>query len=434
MGDEGACETMSWMKLILIVYFSFSALPSMSCTLELPIEGAIGPATLDLIERGLLEAKKKNCTSIMLSVNTPGGNLQSTRLIVATILNSDIPFLCLVHPNGAHAGSAGAIIMQACHVSGAFPATNIGAATPILGTGQEMPEDLRKKIINDAVSWLKGLTDLRGRNEDFGRDIITDAKAVNAQEALQIKAIEYVGSDIPGFLEFSAGRQVTMAGKIKKLVQVGPIKKMKLDMRFQVLQMVSDPEISYMMFMGSLGLLYFEITHPGTIVPGVLGSIGLVLSLISFHKMDVYWGGLALILIGIILFVLEVYVPSFGALGAGGSVAFILGSLFLFNPQSGYSLPLVTILGTASVLIAVLSGIVLLALSSRKVRLRTAYDDLPDAEGEVIRVSTNGLKGQVRVIGEIWKFKSLEAFVVGEKIKVKGHQGLTLNIIKRSSK
>ena len=313
---------------------------SSSCTLELEITGTIGVATLDVYQRAKKRVLKKGCSSLLLLVNTPGGALQTTRMIIEEILNSPFPVLCLVYPSGGHAGSAGAIILQACHVSGAVRATNIGAATPILSTGKDTPKDLRKKIFNDTQSWIEGITKLRKRNEKFSKEIVTEAKAVSASEAFKIGAIDFLVTEKGEFLKNAHGKEVILQDNQKEKVITGDLQVFPLDLRYQLISLLTDPQTAYLIFMGSLGLIYFEITHPGVIVPGVLGGMGLIFSLVSFHKLNVQWGGLALILLGLILMLAEAFVPSFGFLGLGGLMSFVLGSVFLFDPQSGYFVPL----------------------------------------------------------------------------------------------
>ncbi|MCB0386256.1 MAG: ATP-dependent Clp protease proteolytic subunit, partial [Bdellovibrionales bacterium] len=241
------------------------------CTLQMEVTGAIGPGTLDLFQRGIAKAQDRKCTSLLVLINTPGGSLQSTRLIVEEILSSPIPVMCLVHPSGGHAGSAGAIILQACHISGAVEATNIGAATPIASTGQEIPDDLRKKLLNDTRSWVEGLTKLRKRSEKFGQDIILEAKAVSAREALKLGAIDFVGRQKQEFLEFAHGRLTQIKDQQSETrVAVGPLEVWEPDLRHRLVSFLTDPQTAYMMFMGSLALLYYEITHPGLLVPGVI--------------------------------------------------------------------------------------------------------------------------------------------------------------------
>ena len=253
--------------LLMGIIFAQETPASNTCTLQMEVTGAIGAATLDDLQRAQKKAERENCGALLLLINTPGGSLHTTRLIVDEIFNSPRPILCLVHPAGAHAGSAGAIILQACHVAGAMEATNIGAATPIAATGEKIPEDLRNKLLNDTISWLEGITKLRDRNLEFSREIVSKAKAVDAKEALKLGAIEFVAKSSDEFLQFCQNRKVKLSVSKEVEVQVGPIVKYETDLRSQLLSLITDPQIAYIMFMGSLGLIYFELTHPGTFAP-----------------------------------------------------------------------------------------------------------------------------------------------------------------------
>jgi membrane-bound serine protease (ClpP class) len=401
-----------------------------SCTIEVSITGPIGLASLDMLNKGLSRAKADNCSSVLLSINTPGGSLQTTRMMVESILNSSVPVLCLVYPSGAHAGSAGAIILQACHVNGAMRATNLGAATPVTGDGQTIPEDMRKKMLNDTTSWVDSMTELRGRNKQFGREIITEAKAVSATEAQKIGAIDFVADKKMDFLNYAQGRTVKMSEDKEQIVQVGDLVTLEATVRDQVLALVTDPQTAYLLFMGSLALIYFEITHPGTIVAGVTGGIGLVVSLVALHKLDAQWGGLMLLLIGVALLIAESFVASFGVLGAGGIVAFIAGSLFLFDPQTsgGYRLPLDLIVTTSLILGLSMFGLAYMAFKTRDVRRKGSYDDLLGETGVVVVVDENQQSGQLEVNGETWRFESKEKISVDQKVVINQYKGLTLTV------
>lgn len=400
-----------------------------NCTPEIRLDGTIGPGSLVMLERGLEKAKSKDCRSLLITINTPGGSLQSTRLIVEAILNSPIPILCLVAPSGGHAGSAGAIILQACHVNGAMVATNLGAATPIAGTGQEIPEDLRKKLLNDTRSWMEGITKLRKRSEKFGQEIVTEAKAVSAEEALEIGAIDYVATRKLDFLKFAEGREVQMTEEKTESVVVGDLLTLEPTLRDHFLALFADPQIAYLLFMGSLALLYFEITHPGTMVAGVVGGVGIVLALIALHKLQVEWGGLLLIVLGLGLLLAEAFMPSFGILGAGGIVSFIIGSLFLFDPEKtgGYQLPLYLILPTALTVGGIMFGLAFLAFRTLKLKPKWGGAEMPDREAKVVSLKgETHQEGQVEVLGEIWKFESLVPVEVGQKVIIQKVKGLTL--------
>lgn len=429
------------MKALLFIVLSLfapvtsaqdSESPFAACTATLEVTDVIGPASLDLLQRGEKYAEQEKCASILLLINTPGGSLDSTRRMVELIVNSRFPYLCLVSPSGGHAGSAGAILLQACHVNGALSGTNLGAATPVT-MGGEIPEDMRKKILNDTSSWLDSLTKMRGRNEQFGRDIIIEAKAVTAEEALRLKAIDFVGASKEDFVKFATGRVVTMAGEKKEKVATGPLRAYALDLRYRVLSILTDPQLAYLILLGSLGLLYFEMTHPGTMIAGVVGSVGLIVAMVALHKLEVEYGGLALILLGVAMLIAEMFVPSFGALGIGGIVSFVFGSLFLFDPvKTGYRLPLTLIMPTAAVLAAMLLGIGYLVLRTASVKMKGGFEDLVGTQAKVVTVEDAGLSGMVELRGELWKFQSSRVVSLNDSVVVRGHQGLILNIEKES--
>lgn len=421
------------MKFVLITLLCLLTTLSAkaACTLAVTIQEAITASTSDYLERAEKKALEAKCDSIYVRMNTPGGSLQSTRLIVEKILASPIPYLCLITPSGGHAGSAGAIILQACHVNGGLPATNIGAATPILGTGGEMSEDLRKKLINDTVSWMEGVTKIRNRSVEFSRDIVTEAKALSSEEAFKVKALDVLATNEQEFLVKAQGRSVTLGEKTEQTVQVGDLQEFNPDLRYKILSFVADPEFAYLLFMGSLGLLYVEITHPGLIAPGVIGGIGLVLSLVAFHKLDVAWGGLALILLGIAFLILEIFVTSFGALGVGGLIALFVGSVFLFDAQTtGYTLPLSLIFAVVGTLAVFFFGIGYFALKTLKVRTQDTDTELQSKDGIVMLVNEDGHSGQIQIMGEIWKFVSEDFITTGDRVHVTARQGLTVNVKK----
>lgn len=423
------------LMLVLGYLVSVSAMAQeTSCVLEMQISNAIGAASLDMVDRSVERAKSENCGAVLAMINTPGGSLQSTRYIVERILNSSIPFLCLVGPSGAHAGSAGAIILQACHIAGAMEATNIGAATPVTSTGQEMGEDMRNKIMNDTRSWVEGLAKLRGRNEQFARDIVEQAKAVSSDEALRLKAIDWVGTKKSDFLDFANQKEVKLSeDQVAKIAINDEIKLMPLDLRYKVLDLITNPQFAYLIFMGSLGLLYFELTHPGVIVPGVIGAVGLVISLMSMHLLDINMTGILLLVLGLCLMIAEAFVASFGALGIGGVVAFFLGSLFLYDPSfSGYSLPVMTILPTTLFVGLLMIGIAYLAFSTRKRKGQTTFEGLVGRTGTVSSLTKNNKSGQIDVFGEIWGFTSVDEFAVGDKAQVIGSKGFKLIIKKQA--
>ncbi|HEY8269582.1 MAG TPA: nodulation protein NfeD [Pseudobdellovibrionaceae bacterium] len=403
-----------------------------NCTVAVTIQDAIGAATLDYLTRAQNFALESHCSSLFVRMNTPGGSLQSTRLIIEQILASPLPYLCLISPSGGHAGSAGAIILMACHVNGGLTATNIGAATPILGTGGETPQDLRNKVVNDTVSWLEGIVALRGRSSEFAKEIVTEAKAVSAEEAKKLKALDIVANNELEFLQEVQGRKVLVREQKDFAVQVGSLKEFQPDLRYRILNFTADPEIAYLLFMGSLALLYVEITHPGLIAPGVIGGIGLILSLISFHKLGVMWGGLALILLGVAFLIAELFVTSFGILGVGGIISFVMGSVLLFDRNlSGQSLPWTLIGGVTLVLVAIFLGLGTLALRTFRSRRHDTDFDLKTQRVTIVSLDPPGCSGQVEIQGEFWKFICDEELKITDAVEVLDRQGLTLKIKKK---
>ena len=411
--------------------------PLWACTIQLSIKTAITPVTLDMIKKTVTLAEKKNCSSILMEIDTPGGSLPATRLIVQEILNSPLPFLCLISPKGAQATSAGAIILQACHVAGALKGTNLGASTPVMmGKELDKESDMRKKAINDTVSFVKSLSHLRNRNEKFAEEIVTQAKSVTAKEALSLKAIDFVGDTASDFLSFSEKRKVEMGGGKKVEVIVGPLKAFPVGLRYSVLNFFADPQILYLLFLGSIMLIYFEFTHPGVLVPGVVGGIGLIISLVGLNAFSVAWGAVALIFAGFILFLAEMLVPSFGILGIGGIISFILGSVYLFDPveMGGYSLPLPLILAVSIVIGLLMFGACWLAV--RTIRMKrniTAMGTVLAQEGEVTEILDDfGKKGWMSIHGENWKFRSEKPLKVGNLVQVIKHKKMDLIVEKIS--
>ncbi len=419
------------MKYLAFIFLFFLSVSSFAdCTLAVTVNGAITAATNDYLARAEKEVTVKNCQSLLVRINTPGGDLQSTRKIVERILASKFPYLCLITPSGGHAGSAGAIILQACHINGGVEATQLGAATPILSGGTPLPEDLRNKLINDTVGWSQSLAQLRGRNADFAKAIVTEAKVNSTEQAVKVKAMDFLVSDENQFLQ-QAGARTTQIQNLKdQKVLTGPLVEFPPDFRYRVLEFISDPEFVYLLFMISIALLYFELTHPGFGAPGVLGAMGLILALIAFNKLEVQWGGLALVVVGIGFLVAEIFLPSFGILGIGGLISLVVGSLFLFDPAvSGYTLPLSLIISTTLVFAVFFFGLGFMALQTFR-RKRKDWDSEIIGHKALVKNLRDEFSGQIEVLGELWNFESSEAVKLGDTVEVSERQGLILKVKK----
>ena len=409
---------------------------SLACAAHFSVKTAVTPVTLEALKNSIAFAKKESCSSLLVEIDTPGGSLSATRLIVQEILNSPIPILCLVSPAGAQATSAGAIILQACHVSGAIKGTNLGASTPVMmGKDIEKESDMRKKAINDTVSFVESLTNWRKRNKLFGKEIVTKAKSVTAEEAFKLKAIDWAGDTVKDFLAFADGREVKMAeGKTLK-ARIGPLKAFPLGFRYHLLAFFADPQILYLLFLGSIMLIYFELTHPGVMAPGVVGAVGLLISLMGLNALSVAWGAVALIFLGLALFTAEMFLPSFGVLGIGGLVSFLLGSVYLFDPvdMGGYQLPIALILSSVLIIGLAIAGVAALALKTiRMKRDFTGMGTVMGKEGEVTELSNEeGTKGWLRIHGENWLFQSDERLKPGDEVIVIKQKRMTLYVKKQ---
>jgi membrane-bound serine protease (ClpP class) len=421
---------MKFVAFALLILFSFFA--RAECTMSVTLSDSISAATVDILQRVVEKTDQQKCSSILVRINTPGGDLQSTRLITELILASKQPFLCLISPMGGHAGSAGAIILQACHVSGGLTATNVGAATPILQSGQQLPDDLRKKILNDTVSWVQGLAELRGRSPDFAKKIVTEAMAVTSNDAVKLKGLDLSTATEKDFLTQAAGRTVLGADKSKTQVITGPQIEFLTDTRYQILKFVSDPEWAYLLFLGALLLLYAEFSHPGLVLPGVSGAVLFILSMMAFNKLDANTGGLVLMILGLGFWIAELFFTSKGILGAAGTISFLLGSFLLFDRNvNGFFIPLQLILMAGFVFGGLSAGLTFLAVRTLR-RPKQDYDlQMQRSGGRVIDVSENGLSGRVQALGEIWSFESQEPLRVSDEVEVLQRKQLTLVIRKK---
>ncbi|MFN8790814.1 MAG: NfeD family protein [Bdellovibrionales bacterium] len=424
---------LEWILVLFGILMGFRA--QAACTIAVNIQDSIGAATYDIFQRAQEKAKEQKCSSIFVRLNTPGGHLHSTRLITELILASPQPFLCLISPVGGHAGSAGAIILQACHVSGGLTATNLGAATPVAGQGQELPQDLRNKMINDTVSWLEGMTELRGRNKDFSRQIITEGKAVTTEEAVRLKALDIAATTEAEFLQKAEGRSVLDFEKKKSEVTVGTLVELPLDIRYQVLQFISEPEWAYLFFLGALLLLYAEFSNPGLIVPGVAGAILLILALISFHKLEANYGGMALMLLGLAFWVAELFITSKGILGIAGTLSFLLGSFLLFDEGSvGFDVPTRLIL-TAALVFGGLSGSLAYLAARSLGRPAHDYDEqMRETKLRILELDSSGRSGRVEALGEIWNFETESPVQPSDELQIKERKNLKLILEKKTSR
>lgn len=399
---------------------------------EIEINGSINPSTVDYIKTGLLEARARNATALLILLDTPGGLLNSTKDIVKIILNSEVPVIVYVYPRGATATSAGVFITLSAHVAAMSPGTSIGAAHPVmLGGGQrgpgKKPEEkkddkssdvMNEKIENFASSFMESIAKERGRNAEWAVDSVRKSVSVTADEALKKKVIDIISPDIPTLLSEIDGKEVKLSGKSARLETAGAqTQRLEMSLRQKVVNILSTPDIAFLLLsLGSLGI-FLEFYNPGLIFPGVAGLIALLIGFVSLQILPFNYAGLILLFVAMALLISEVYVTSYGLLSLAALACLVFGGLLLFDtPESDLGVSRGTIAAVA-VAIGLLSVfIVYLGVKSFKVPIQGGFEGMVGQKGEV--VSWSQKSGKVYVGGEYWEATGEREFSPGEKVKV----------------
>jgi membrane-bound serine protease (ClpP class) len=422
----------------------------------IPVTGPIGPATSDFFVRQLQAAQESGANLVVVRIDTPGGLETAMRDMIQAILAADVPVVTFVAPSGARAASAGTYLLYASHVAAMAPATNLGAATPVQIGGSpaepqppatrprsEAPRDkdaggqdesarpgsaMERKAVNDSVAYLRGLAELRGRNADWAERAVREGASLPADEALAANVVDLVVSDLPELLRAIDGRTVKLQSRETVIRTQGIVlREVETDWRTELLQLVTNPNVAYLlMLIGIYGLL-LEGYNPGSIVPGVVGAISLLLALFAFQVLSVNYAGLALIALGVLLIVAESFVPSFGALGLGGIVAFVIGSVMLLdNDVPGYDIAWPLIAGMGLVGSLVLLGIVSFAVRARRRPVVSGREGLLREHAEAVEAFDH--RGLVRVHGELWNATSRAPVAAGQRLRIVRIDGLTLEV------
>ncbi len=413
---------------LLCLLCFFIVLPAQKVT-SINIDGSINPATAAFIQRGIEKAKKENSQCLIIHLNTPGGLLKSTRVIVGNILESPVPVVVYVSPSGAHAGSAGVFITLSAHIAAMAPATNIGAAHPV-GMGG-MDTTMNAKATNDAVAFIRTIAEKRNRNVQWAEEAVKKSVSITAHDALQQKVIDLIANNTDELLEQIDGRTVEInAGTATLRTRDVPIETMEMGFVEKLLNILSDPNIAYiLMMLGFYGIL-FELYSPGAIFPGVIGVISLILAFYSFHTLPVNYAGVALIIFAIILFLLEIKIISHGILAIGGVVSLLLGSLMLIRPDSSFEFIKISrnLIITFTILTALFFLFIVGAgLKAQRAKPVTGIEGAIGEIGEVLE--TLDPVGSVLVHGEIWQAESVTGKIdKGKKIRVTGMKNFKLYV------
>ena len=390
------------------------------------LEGTINPGTAQFVTKGLKRAESSDQSLVIIRLDTPGGLDTSMRSIVKAILNSSIPVVVYVAPRGARAASAGVMITIAAHVAAMAPQTNIGAAHPVSADGKEISKTMSEKVVNDMVAYVRSIAKERGRNQDWAEKAIRESVSITADVAVKEKVVDLVARDIDELLELLDGREIVLnKGKVKIVTKGVQLTYVTPGWRDRVLNTISNPNIAYVLMMIGMAGLYFELSHPGAILPGVVGAISLILAFFAFQTLPVNYAGLLLIALAIIFFIAEIKVASYGLLSVAGLISLTLGSVMLFE-DVGVSLKL--IMPTTIMIGGFFIVIAFLAFRAYRSKPTSGMEGLIGKIGVVEeRIDPIGL---IFAHGEYWKATSKEVAEQGEKVRVIGSRGLELIVEK----
>lgn len=394
------------------------------------VDGIINPATSKFIIESIDKATEKGAQCLILQLDTPGGLMESMRIIVKKILTSNIPVIVYVSPSGGRAASAGVFITMAAHIAVMAPGTHIGAAHPVaLGEGKDS-KTMSEKIVNDTVSYIKTIAHTRGRNADWGEQAVRKSVSITEDEAVKLKVVDFISADIQDLLTKIHGKVVKFDGATRTLFTKGvQPRSLEMGWRYRFLDIISNPSIAYILLMLGIYGIFFELSNPGSILPGVVGGIFLILAFYALQMLPINFAGLALILFAIILFIAEIKVVSHGLLSVGGVISLFLGSLMLIeNPTEYMRISLSVIIPAVLVSAAFFIFAVTMAIRARLSKPTTGMEGLI---GEVGVVTTPlAPEGKISIHGEFWNATADQPLDKGEKVQVVGINNLVLKVKK----
>lgn len=394
------------------------------------IDGAIGPVTSRIITDAISGSVKDGAEVLIIKLNTPGGLDQSMRIITKEILNSEVPVIVYVAPSGSRAASAGVFITLSAHIAAMSPGTNIGAAHPV-SMGGQTDSTMLGKVENDAAAYIKSIAQRRKRNADWAVDAVRKSVSITEKEALDLKVIDLIAENVDDLLAKCDGRTVDLPSGGKVLHTKDAAKRnININWRDRILQVITDPNIAYILFsLGMLGI-FFELSNPGAVFPGILGGICLILAFFAFQTLPINYAGVLLMIFGLILFILEIKIVSHGALTIGGIISMLLGSLLLFQSPLPYvRVSLVIILcvvgaTTLFFIFAIGSGL--------RAQMRKPTTGAKGLIGEIAVARTDlAPEGTVFIHGELWRAESETPVKAGEKVVILEVNNLTLKVTKK---
>ena len=400
--------------------------------LLLTVDGMINPATADYIREGIATGAEQGAAAVVIQLDTPGGLLESAKVIVKDMLGAAVPVVVYVAPSGGGATSAGVFVTMAANIAAMAPGTNIGAAHPVTGGGQDIGGDMREKVENFTVSLGRTIAQQRGRNVEWAEKAVRESVSVTEQEAVKLKVVDLIASDVSDLLVKVDGRRVEIQGRPVVLHTANAVVQgYDMRLRQRVLDVIANPNVAYLLMMAGMLGLYVEFTSPGVVFPGAAGVICLLLAMAALQVLPINSTGLALVAVGAAMLGAEAFLPTFGIIGVAGIVAFVLGSLLLFDtPDSTVRVNRWLIAATALTLGAVTAVIGWLVIRTQRRRSSVGAEGMIGERGEVRRVQTPG-KVKVFVRGEYWDGDSDEPLEVGDAVEVSAVNGLRLRVRRR---
>ncbi len=410
--------------LFLLFLIAGAAAENTGYTLN--IDGAIGPVTYYQVKNVLNLAEKSNAGFVLLIIDTPGGLLSSTRKIVQEILTSDVPVIGFVYPKGSQCASAGVFVLLSCHIAAMAPATNIGAAHPVTLTGQQ-DETMKEKVVNDTVSFIKTIATHRGRNTGWAERAVRESISSTENEALSEKAIDLTAGSTEELLSMLDGRTVKTGEGTQKTLSTKDARLVtpRESFKERILKIIADPSIAYILLMiGTLGIMV-EIYHPGLGIPGIVGTVSLILAFFALHSLPINITDVLLIAVSFIFFAIEAITPSFGLFIISGIITLMLGSFFLFRPMADLKIPSGLILGSTLTVGIILWLAVWFTVRTKKRKVATGKEGLLGEKGRTLKALAP--EGTIFVQGEYWKARSESGDIpAGTAVVVKKTEGLTL--------
>jgi membrane-bound serine protease (ClpP class) len=412
-------------SLMLVLLFAGISSADNGEIIIIPVSDAIGPGIADFVSSGIARADDQDAACVVIELDTPGGLAGAMREIVMSIYAAKTPVVVFVSPSGARAASAGVMITMAADIAAMAPGTNIGAAHPVGTGGKEIGGVMSEKVTNDMVAYVKSIAEKRGRNAEWAEKAVRESVSVTENEALEKNIIDFVAADMDDLVRQIDGFSIEGKGDLRLS---GAIRtRLEESIRTKILKTISDPNIAYILMMIGLAGLYFELSHPGAIFPGVVGGIALILAFFSFQTLPVNTAGILLILLSIIFFIMEIKVMSYGMLSVAGVVSLLLGSLMLFEgngPQSQLSWHI--LIPTLLIVSAFFVTLASLAFKAQMSRPRTGGDGLVKETGIVKnRIDP---EGKVLIHGELWYARAKEPIEEGVKVRVVAVDNLVLTV------